>query len=62
MNVWTFKIPIKINPRLNLGGGGGGDFHLHIFATRLILFLLKMNEKGFKLGLQVGETTLEVRE
>jgi hypothetical protein len=62
MNFWTFKIPIKINPRLNWGGAGRGDFHLHIFATRLILFLLKMNKKGFKLGLQVGETTLEVRE
>jgi hypothetical protein len=38
------------------------NFHIHMFATRFILSLLKVNEEGFTSSLRVEVTTLKVRE
>jgi hypothetical protein len=47
---------------LDFGGGIRPNLHIQILATIFILSLLKVNEEGFKLGLQVEMTTLKVRE
>ncbi len=38
----------------------GENFHVHIFGTSLILFVLKGNE-GLKLGSQIKKTTIQLR-
>ncbi len=38
----------------------GGNFHVHIFGTKFILFLSKVNE-GLKLGFQIKKTTIQLR-
>jgi hypothetical protein len=47
---------------LDFGGGIWPNLHIQILASRFILSLLKVNEKGFKLGPQVEVTTLKIKE
>jgi len=62
MNICTIFNTNQIQSSVGFWGETWPNFHIQILSIKLNLSLLKVNEEGFKLGLQIEMTTLKVRE